>query len=157
MNNSFKDHFMKKALAQARVALKHEEVPIGAIVIDPQGTVIGRGYNKIESKQSQLAHAEVQAIDQACRKMKSWRLIGCMIYVTLEPCLMCLGLIKLCRLKGIVYGAKSHLFGALTDDDHKPSFYNKSLAVQGGVLEAESIALLQTFFKKVRKMRKVKQ
>ena len=87
MNKTKKNNFMSKALKQATLALKYNEVPIGAVVIDAEGLVIGRGYNKIETNQSQLAHAEVRAIAQACRKIESWRLIGCIIYVTLEPCL----------------------------------------------------------------------
>ncbi len=156
MNKTKKNNFMSKALKQATLALKYNEVPIGAVVIDAEGLVIGRGYNKIETNQSQLAHAEVRAIAQACRKIESWRLIGCIIYVTLEPCLMCLGLIKLSRLKGVVYGAKSHLFGAFTCDSENLSFYTKGLSIEGGVKEQESIDLLQAFFKQVRKMRRVK-
>lgn len=157
MNTLKKECFMDKALKQAHVALKHNEVPIGAVVVDSQGIIIGRGYNQIETKKSQLAHAEATAIAAACRKTGSWRLIGCVIYVTLEPCLMCLGLIKLSRLNGVVYGAQSHLFGALKYDRDEQSFYSKNLTIEGGVKEQDSIDLLQAFFKKVRKMRRVKQ
>lgn len=152
-----KEYFMNKALKQATLALKHDEVPIGAVVTDHHGIVIGRGYNKIETKQSQLAHAEALAITQAYRKMGTWRLIGCTIYVTLEPCLMCLGLIALSRIKCVVYGAKSHLFGTLPSDIQNISFYTKGLTIQGGINEQESIDLLQAFFKKVRKTRKTRK
>jgi tRNA(adenine34) deaminase len=152
-----KELFMRKALSQAKIALKHDEVPIGAIVVDHNQTIIGRGYNKIEKKQSQLAHAEAIAIAKAYKKAKSWRLIGCTIYVTLEPCLMCLGLIALSRIKCVIYGAKSHLFGTLPTDAYDASFYTKGMSIQGGVNERESIELLQNFFRKARKKGKVKQ
>ncbi len=150
-----KELFMNKALNLARRALKHEEVPIGAIIVDQNNIIIGKGYNRIEKKQSQLAHAEAIAISQAYKKMNSWRLIGCTIYVTLEPCLMCLGLIALSRISRVVYGAKSHLFGTLPEG-LDTSFYTSGLIIDGGIKEQESIELLQAFFQKVRKKGKVK-
>ena len=144
------EQMMRKALAQARVALRRDEVPIGAVVIDATGTIIGRGHNAIETVGCQTAHAEVRAIEQACRKVGNWRLEGCSIYVTLEPCLMCFGLIGLSRLSNVVYGAQSPLFGSGLDNKECFPVYSKGLHIMGGVLKDESIDLLQDFFKKRR-------
>jgi tRNA(adenine34) deaminase len=152
--NDKKELFMKKALLQAAVALKHNEVPIGAVIVDQEGVVLSRAYNRIESNGCQAAHAEVIAIQRACKKRGGWRLNGCWIYVTLEPCLMCLGLIQLSRLEGIVYGAQSHLFGSGIKDLTKLPSYAKGLKIEGGIKEKESVALLQAFFKNARKKEK---
>ncbi len=111
------DHirYMREALKQARKAFEQGEVPIGAVVVGPDGTIIGRGYNKVEQLQQQNQHAEVRAINQACKKIDSWRLLDCSVYVTLEPCGMCMHLIKLSRMRGVVYGANSPLFGYRLD------------------------------------------
>jgi tRNA(adenine34) deaminase len=149
--------YMTKALKLAERSLKLGEVPIGALVIDKNGLIIGRGFNKIEIKQCQTAHAEIQAIAQACKKTGDWRLNGCTIYVTLEPCLMCLGLIQLSRIEKIVYGAPSPLFGSgLSAAPSLPS-YAKNLKIEGGILSHECAQLLQSFFKNVRKNGKVLQ
>jgi tRNA(adenine34) deaminase len=149
-----KEFFMQKALRQAAVALKYGEVPIGAVVVDAQGVVLGRAFNKVETVHTQTAHAEVLAIARACKKNGDWRLNGCWLYVTLEPCLMCLGLIQLSRIEGVVFGAKSHLFGSRLHTGPQLPSYAKHLKVEGGIKEAESIALLKAFFKDVRKKRK---
>lgn len=148
-----KEFFMGKALKQAAVALSYDEVPIGAIVVSKDGVIIGRGYNRMEAAKCQLAHAEARAIAQACKKNGDWRLNGCTIYVTLEPCLMCIGLIQLSRVDNIVYGAPSPLFGSVINVVALPS-YAKQLRIECGIREQECIALLQSFFKTVRKKRK---
>jgi tRNA(adenine34) deaminase len=150
--------FMNKALKQAEVALKRGEVPVGAVVVDPNGKILGRGYNRIESTGCQVAHAESIAIQKACKKIGDWRLDGCFLYVTLEPCLMCLGLIQLSRLKGVVFGAKSEFLGAglnrnMEGDSYK--VYKKDLEIKSGLKEKESTDILKQFFKSVRKKRKV--
>ncbi len=155
MNQRFpskdKDFFMIKALAQAERALAAEEVPIGAVVVDQHGKIIARGFNQIEKKGSQCAHAEAIAIQRAGKKLGDWRLHGCWIYVTLEPCLMCFGLIQLSRIEGLVYGAPSTLFGvSLTIPKELPS-YAKNLQMEGGVKEYESLLLLKKFFGMLRK------
>lgn len=150
-----KEIFMRKALAQARVALRHNEVPVGAVIIKDDGTVIARAYNQIETQQCQCAHAEALAIKKACKKIGSWRLNGYWLYVTLEPCLMCMGLAQLSRIEGIIYGAPSPLFGVSLYSDTKCPPYAKSMQIQGGVLEDESKKLLQRFFSNVRQKRKV--
>lgn len=97
--------FMEEALKQARTALKKQEVPIGAVVVK-DGKIIARGYNKREKSKNALMHAEVIAINNACKKLKDWRLENCEIYVTLEPCPMCAGAILNARISKIFYGAK---------------------------------------------------
>jgi len=150
-----KRFLMTKALMQARIASKRNEVPIGAIVVDENGAILARGYNKTEAIGCQTGHAEVVAIQKACKKRDSWRLNGCFIYVTLEPCLMCLGLIMLSRIDGVIFGATSDLFGSgLGNIDKLPS-YAQNIHIEGGVRAQESIQLLQDFFKQARKKRKV--
>jgi len=154
--------FMQKALRQAELALKKKEVPVGALVVDSQGNILGRGYNKIEKTGCQASHAEVIAIKKACKKRGDWRLDDCWIYVTLEPCLMCFGLIQLSRIKRVVFGATSELFGAGLGDivsgniDSYKKFYKNNLIIKGGLKEKESVDILKEFFKTIRKKRKVR-
>lgn len=98
--------FMQMAVEQARIAAKHSEVPIGCVIVR-DGKVIAKGYNQRERKQNCLWHAEIVALNRACRKLKSWRLNDCEMYVTLEPCQMCLGAILNARLRKVYVGAKS--------------------------------------------------
>lgn len=146
---------MLKALSQAGLALKHNEVPIGAVIVNKEGIVIARAYNQIEKQHCQCAHAEVLAIKKACKKIGGWRLNGCWLYVTLEPCLMCMGLIQLSRIEGVIYGAQSPLFGMSLYNEVKPPPYAKNLYIEGGTKEHESKLLLQRFFSNVRQKRKV--
>lgn len=148
------DFFMGKALAQAKKALLCGEVPVGAIIVGPDNTIIARGYNCIEKKGCQTGHAEIQAIKKACKKLSTWRLNGCWIYVTLEPCLMCLGLISLSRVEGVVFGASAKLFGSGLSDSKNLPQYASDLFIEGGIKAEESIDLLQMFFKNVRKKRR---
>jgi len=151
MKNKKHTFFMQKALQQAKLALKKGEVPVGAVVIDSDGNILGRGYNKIETTGNQTAHAEMTAIQKACKKKGDWRLDNCWIYVTLEPCLMCFGLIKLCRLKGLVFGSKSDLFGFGFQKVDLPKQYNQTLVIKSGLKENECTDILREFFKKIRK------
>jgi tRNA(adenine34) deaminase len=133
-----RDHvfFMSKALQQAQVALSLGEVPVGAIVVDEAGTIIGRGHNKVERHDCQVAHAEVFAIKQASKK-RGWRLDGCAIYVTLEPCLMCFGLIQQSRCTELYFGATSPLYGyqayqhqqGRADDNIDQSVYKREIKI----------------------------
>jgi tRNA(adenine34) deaminase len=144
--------YMAQALAQAHKAEAIEEVPIGALVVDVQGTIIGRGFNQVEKRHTQAAHAEIIAIMHAGKKLKDWRLKGCWLYVTLEPCALCMALIRLSRLQGIIYGASSPLFGYRLDNNIDLSVYNKDLLVTiSGVMADEAGALLKQFFKTKRK------
>lgn len=145
---------MNKALLQARIALGYGEVPIGAVIVDAQGVIVARAYNKIETAGCQTAHAEALAINKACKKIGDWRLNGYWLYVTLEPCLMCLGLIQLSRLEGVIFGATSPLFGSGLSVSTKQPSYAKNLKITGGINDEKSIMLLQAFFKQLRKKRK---
>jgi tRNA(adenine34) deaminase len=148
------DHFfMRKALALARKAAERDEVPIGAIVVDASGVIIGRGYNQVETRKSQRAHAEQLAIAQATKKRSDWRLDGCTIYITLEPCAMCMGLIGLSRLEAVVYGARSPLFGYQLDNQLETQLYKKCIKeVRQGIEAEAAAALLKTFFKQKRNL-----
>lgn len=142
---------MHKALNEAKKAFNKDEVPIGAIVIDAQGKIIGRGYNLVEHKKQQIAHAEIRAITQACKKQKDWRLDGCWIYVTLEPCAMCMNLILLSRFEGLVFGASSPIFGFELDNQGPLQIYRRNkIQIIKGVLAQESSLLLKEFFIKKR-------
>ena len=144
-------NYMKQALVQAKRAYKHHEVPIGAIVVNAAGVIIGRGYNQVEKKKQQLAHAEIRAITQACRKLGDWRLDGCWIYVTLEPCALCMNLILLSRIHGLAFGASSPLFGYKLDNRWPLQVYRRNtLEIISGIALQESAALLKNFFKERR-------
>ncbi|MBD3231101.1 hypothetical protein GF322_00405 [Candidatus Dependentiae bacterium] len=156
MKDDKHNFFMQKALSQAKLALKRNEVPVGAIIVTSSGNIIGRGYNKIESKKCQTAHAEVIAITKACKVVGDWRLDNCWLYVTLEPCLMCYGLIKLSRIKGLIFGARSDLFGFGYKKKGFLKLVDKKLLIKGYFKEQECIDILQQFFKILRnKKRKV--
>lgn len=145
-------YYMQQALKQARKAYKKNEVPVGAIVVDKEGLVIGRGYNLVEQRHQQTAHAEVIAINKASKKLGDWRLNDCTLYVTLEPCMMCMSLIRLSRVKRVVFGASSPLFGYELDNKQSDQVYNKNmLVVAKGVCAHESSLLLKQFFKNKRK------
>ena len=101
---------MEEAIKEARKALKENEVPIGAVIVK-NGKIIGRGHNKRELKQNALKHAEIIAIDKACKRLKSWRLDDSELYVTLEPCPMCAGAIANARIKKVVFGAQEKTSG----------------------------------------------
>ena len=142
------EQYLKKAIDQAKKASANDEVPIGAIVVDSNGIIIGRGYNKMEKTGCQTGHAEVVAIEKACKKIGDWRLNGCSIYVTLEPCLMCFGLIQLSRIDRLVFGARSPLFGFGYGTEKIPPMGN--LTIEEGIRKEECSDLLKKFFKKVR-------
>jgi tRNA(adenine34) deaminase len=143
---------MEQALEQAQYAFDAGEVPIGAVVVDERGTIIGSGFNQVEQRNTQCAHAEVLAIAQAGQTLGDWRLNGCWLYVTLEPCSMCMALIRLSRLQGVVFGADSPLFAHRLDNLDMVSVYNKDLLLTvSGVQKEEASALLKQFFKQRRK------
>ena len=142
---------MKGALKQAKKAFDANEVPVGSIIVDEKNNVFSRGYNKIEKIGCQTGHAEIQAIQKACKKNGGWRLDNYWIYATLEPCLMCFGLIKLCRLKGLVFGACSPLFGYKKQKFKNLSSGGTNLIVNSGVEKEECVEIIRNFFKTVRK------
>lgn len=142
--------YMNNALQQARKAAQEDEVPVGAVIIDEQGVIIARAHNKVEQKQVQTAHAEVIALERACKKRGNWRLNGCWIYVTVEPCAMCMGLIALSRCSGVVYGASSPLFGCGLESMDLSLYRKGSICIVSGILAEESASLMKQFFQKKR-------
>ncbi len=139
---------MREALAQARAALETDDVPVGAVVVDERGQVVGRGRNRREVDADPTAHAEVVAIREAARARGSWRLDGCTLLVTLEPCTMCAGAIGLARLDRLVFGAFDDKAGAVGSlwDVLRDRRLNHRPEVVTGVLAEESAALLVEFF-----------
>ena len=101
-----KEYFMKKAYCEAKKAYKNDEIPVGCVIVC-ENEIVACGYNKKERKNNALMHAEIIAIDKACRKLGSWRLDNCNIYVTLEPCMMCMGAIIESRIRNVYYGTKN--------------------------------------------------
>ncbi len=145
------EDWMRRALAVAKRAARHRDVPVGAVVVHG-GVAIATGGNRREVDQDPVAHAEVLAIRRAARRLGSWRLEGCTLYVTLEPCAMCAGAIVLSRLPRLVYGAvdtKAGFVGSLGDLCRDPRL-NHRVDVTSGVLEAECRALLVGFFRERR-------
>lgn len=145
------ERFMGLALEQARLAAQLGEVPIGAVVVC-DGQVVGSAGNRRETQADPAAHAEFSAMLQASRALGRWRLTGCSVYVTLEPCLMCSGLMVNARIDRCVFGApdpKGGALGTLYDVSHDPRL-NHEFEVQGGVLEAECAEVLRAFFKRRR-------
>lgn len=144
--------FMQKALAQAQRAFKADEVPIGAIVVDQEGKILARAYNQMQKRCTQLAHAEALALQKAGKKRGDWRLNGCWVYVTLQPCAMCMNAILLSRCAGVVYGTESHLFGYHLDKGIPVQIYKSDIVqIVPGVCQSQAIDLLQQFFQKKRK------
>ena len=142
--------FMRQALALAREAAGAGEVPVGCVIVR-EGVVVGRGRNRREEKRSAASHAELEAIAQANAALGSWRLEGCELYVTLEPCPMCAGAILNARIGRVYFGARDSAMGALGGvmNLFMESFPNRP-AVVGGVLEEECAALLRLFFEGLR-------
>lgn len=140
-------HFMRLALEQARLAASLGEVPIGAVVV-LDGEVISSGYNRREIDADPSAHAEFSAMIKAARTLGRWRLTGCTVYVTLEPCLMCAGLMQQARIDRCVYGAADPKGGALGTlyQVHEDQRLNHNFTVTAGVLEQECATILSDFF-----------
>ncbi|MFZ3228561.1 MAG: nucleoside deaminase [Pseudobdellovibrio sp.] len=144
--------FMEKAIQLARLGESAGEVPIGALIVDESGKIISTATNLREKNLTVIGHAEIIALHRACKKMKSWRLTNCTLYVTLEPCFMCAGALVQARIKRVVFGAydpKGGALGSLTNlaDDQR---LNHQFNVLGGVKSEECGHLLKTFFKKKR-------
>lgn len=145
--------YMKQALLYARQAAAQGEVPIGAIVVDQQGQIIGTGYNQVEARKTQTVHAEMLALQEAAIHRGNWRLENCFLYVTLEPCSMCNGAVRLSRLAGVVFGTRSNLFGCHLDrDSFIPLYNNDTSFFKEGVCEQECKDLLKQFFKERREL-----
>ena len=143
-----REEYMSLALALAREAAQAGEVPVGCLITDGEGRIIGRGRNRREESGDATAHAEVEAIRQACAALGNWRLENCVLYVTLEPCPMCTGAIINSRIPTVVFGAREALSGSCGSViDLFSENYGHHLAVFGGVLAEECAALLRDFFR----------
>ncbi|MDT8337171.1 MAG: nucleoside deaminase [Candidatus Izemoplasmatales bacterium] len=143
--------FMQEALIEAKKAYDKDEIPVGCVIVK-NGEIISRSYNQKESNQNVLHHAEIIAINQACQNLNSWRLDDCDIYVTLEPCLMCIGAIVSARFKRLVYGPRDVKYESLDTilKEYLKNF-NHQVEVVPRVLENESDELLKSFFRNLRK------
>ncbi len=149
------EFFMKQALMEAYKAFEINEVPIGAIIVR-NNEIVGRGYNQKETLKDATLHAEISAIREACNNLGGWRLPGCTMYVTLEPCAMCAGALVNARVERVVIGTKDLKTGAcgsilnITQMDQ----LNHKINVQFGVLEEDCSNILKTFFEKLRNSKK---
>ncbi|WP_029915306.1 tRNA adenosine(34) deaminase TadA [Pelobacter seleniigenes] len=151
-------YFMQQALDEAALAEQLDEVPIGAVVVY-KGEIVGRGHNLRETSNDPTTHAEMIAIRQAAQALDSWRLLDCTLYVTLEPCVMCMGAIILARIPNLVFGCRDPRVGAvgsiynLAEDER----FNHRVAVQEGVLEQECSTQLKNFFQRLRARNKARK
>ena len=145
------DYYMSIALQLAQQARADSETPVGCIVVDNNGAVIGRGRNRREKSKSALAHAELEAIEDACNTLGDWRLSGCSLYVTLEPCPMCAGAVIMSRIDKLYFGARDELTGSCGSVINLfMEKYGQSTQVVGGVLADECGDLLSGFFRSLR-------
>jgi len=147
--------FMKEALKEAYKAYEIKEVPIGAVVVR-NGEIVGRGYNQKETLKDATLHAEISAIKDACRNLGGWRLPGCTMYVTLEPCAMCAGALVNARIERLVIGSKdlkTGAFGSVINIVQMEKL-NHQIDVQYGILEEECSNMLKIFFAELRKYKK---
>lgn len=146
--------FMKEALTLAKTAADEGEVPVGAVVVLGD-EIVGRGRNRRETGKNALAHAEIEAIDEACRKLGGWRLWQCDMYVTLEPCPMCTGAIINSRIKKLVYGASDYKAGSCASVVNLFDLpYNHKPEVVSGFMQDECSEILTEFFKELRNKKK---
>lgn len=150
-----KEKFMRAAIARAKKGLAQGEVPVGAVVVC-DGKIVGSGYNRRTKTQMATSHAEMYAIDRACRKLKSWRLCDCDLYVTLEPCPMCMGAMLNARIRNLYFGAYEQKGRSMTAELAASNLLNHTLEAEGGILEEECSAILSGFFKTMRSASKEK-
>lgn len=152
-----KERIMKLAFLEADKAEQQGEIPIGAVIVDAEGNLIGRGYNRRELDEDATRHAEIIAIQEACKNLNSWRLIDCSLFVTLEPCPMCAGAIINARLKNVYYGAFDPKAGAcgsvvdlfaFTKFNHHPQIF-------GGLYRKQAAQQLKNFFKNIRQQNRI--
>jgi len=147
-----KEFFMKEALKEAKKAYDKLEVPVGAVIVK-DGKIIARGHNQKETKKSSIRHAEISAIEKACNKLNSWRLIDCSMYVTLEPCPMCAGAIIQSRIKDVYIGTNDEKTGSCGSvfnlfEDYK---FNHHVKSENGICKEDCEKILKDFFKELRK------
>jgi tRNA(adenine34) deaminase len=153
MTQSDDEKFMRLAIEQAEIAGRMGEVPIGAVITDSSNQVISTGHNLREQTNDATAHAEIIAIRKAGEKLKSWRLEGATIYVTIEPCVMCIGAIILARIRRLVFGAKDPKAGAVISVYNlgADSRLNHAVEITEDICEEECSKLLKDFFRNLRK------
>ena len=143
-------YFMQQALKSAQTAQEKDEVPVGAVIVK-DNKIIARGYNKSISLKDTTAHAEIVAIRKACKKLNNYRLTDCSIYVTIEPCSMCMGALILARIKNLYFGAKDIKAGACGSvTDISKIKTNHKINVYGGLLEQDCATIIKKFFKSKR-------
>jgi tRNA(adenine34) deaminase len=147
-----KEYFMSKALEEAQKAYAMGEIPVGAVIVK-NGKIIGRGYNRKEASNDATMHGEIEAIREACKNLEAWRLTGCTMFVTLEPCAMCAGALVNARIDSLVIGAYDSKTGAcgsvfnITNDER----LNHLIEVEFGILGDECSDILKKFFKELRR------
>ena len=154
---NIEEKFMREALKQAKKAALMGEMPVGAVIVH-NGKIIARGYNKRETKKNALLHAEVAAIDKACRRLGGWRLPECEMYVTLEPCPMCAGAILNARIDKLFFGAydpKSGCAGSAVNL-FDMNLCNYTVRISGGILREDCSEILKSFFKELRSRKNLK-
>ena len=147
------EKYMRQALSLAREAGADGEAPVGCVVVNASGNVIGRGRNRREKEKCATSHAELEAIEEACKTLGDWRLSGCSLYVTLEPCPMCAGAAIMSRIDKLCYGARDELTGScgsIINLFMEP--YGQNTQITGGILADECAELLSVFFKRLRDM-----
>ena len=144
--------FMKRAMELAKLSAAEGEVPVGAVVVR-NGEIVGEGRNRREASKNALSHAELEAIDSACRKLVGWRLWECDIFVTLEPCPMCAGAIINSRIRNVYFGAYDEKNGACGSVMRLDGFTHTP-EIHGGIMEAECAELLTDFFRQLRQVKK---
>lgn len=150
------ERFMREAIKQAKKAAKLGEMPVGAVIVR-NGEIISRGYNKRETKKNALLHAEIIAVERACKKLGGWRLPECEIYVTLEPCPMCAGAILNSRIDRVYFGAydpKSGCAGSRINLMNM-NLCNYTVEVVGGVMQEECAGLIKEFFRELRNRKRL--
>ena len=152
--SSFNEEFMKRALTLANEAAEMGEVPVGAVIVR-NGEIIAEGINRRESEKNALCHAEIEAINNACRRLGGWRLPGCELYVTLEPCPMCAGAIINSRIEKIYFGAYDKKAGSVRSLVRMFDLpYNHIPEAEGGIMEKECSEILSAFFLSLREKKK---
>lgn len=144
---SMNEKYMALAINEAEKAYKKNDVPIGCVIVK-NGKIISKAHNKKELKKNAIMHAEIIAIAKACKKLKTWHLDDCVLYTTVEPCMMCTGAIIQSRIKKIYYSISNKSFGELENYHLK----NKKIFIQNNILNEESKKLMQQFFKEKRKL-----
>ncbi len=149
--------FMQVAYQQALKAYQKDEVPIGAVLVDKQGTIIARGYNQVEKHRTQIDHAEIFVLKKASKKIKNWRLDGMTLYVTVQPCMMCLGAIYVSRVSKVIYGTLSPKYGFEIDIKNMNGIYQNLHTTMQNINYSPAQILLQRFFKKKRRNHELEQ